>query len=153
MKTKQKSVLFIDKFKLDEECAEQPDAYVEFAVAAAQAEYDADTYKHRLEVAKAEAELEIRREPKKFGIIGVKEASVKAAVVLHPRVQKATRLLNVKKRDAKVIRDRVVASGQRKGLIEKLCDMDARQYFSKPRSSLARERAEDEEFRRRSKKK
>jgi len=140
-----KGVLSIDKYNLDEEWVKQPESYEEAARMLAEATFDYDEMKAKFEVVKAEAELDIRDFPKKYKMkVPVREAAVKLKVILHPRVQKFRRILNRRKRSVGYIQGLVTSLDHKKKGLEKMCDLDARDYFSKPRanSESAKERTD-----------
>lgn len=132
-----KNILAIDKYDLDRETAEQPDLYRKHAKIACQKRFDYDTAKANHEVLKAQIELEVRRDPEKFGLSRITEDLVKAVVTTDQRLIASTKnLLLLKKESAEydILTD---ALQQRKKSIEDLIQLFFRDYFAKPKTKKA----------------
>ena len=138
----------VDKYALDEELEMQPRLFLFFSEQLVEARGDLKEAETALELCKSKLDLEVRRRPAKFGIKDVKEASIKSAVLLHVKYKKAERVVRQRTRVVGRLAAAVAALDHRKKSIEKLCDLWAQSYFSKPRPSVeAKEKLDDLEKR------
>ena len=125
----------IDKYKLDEACAEQVEYIEEATYESAMARMKVEKAKAVLEQSRAAAEIEVRMEPAKFQIAKTTEATVKAAVVKHPNVILAESEL-LEARGAMLKWDAAVQTLEhRKKSIESLVYLQGQGYYSNPNRS------------------
>lgn len=133
--------LKIDKYNLDEDWVVQADLYCDYAEALAEAKAELDSAKDRLKVVEAEAELEVRDDPKRFRLKEpVREASIKIQVTLHPRVLKFAKILNRRRYEVGILEAYVTALEHKKRGLEKMVELEGRQYFAAPRESGTEDR-------------
>lgn len=123
-----RQAMMIDEANLDREWAGQADRYMEFAEHAAAASALVDELKDRLGVEEAEAEERIRNSND-----DMKEAAVKAAVLLDRRVRDAKAKLNATKKELALVRGAVDAMDHRKRALENLVQLHLSNYRSTPR--------------------
>jgi len=129
-----KSLVYIDKDKLDEVVFTHADRYLEYAEQLEEARHGVEVAEAKLDVVKAEVEKEIRKFPKRFKLkLPIREASIKLEIVLHPRYQKFESRLIEKKHRRGILQAAVNALDHRKRMIEKGCDLFFAGYFGKPR--------------------
>ncbi len=123
-----RQAMMIDEANLDREWAGQADRYMEFAEHAAAASKLVDELKDRLGVMEAEAESSIRERND-----DMKEAAVKAAVLLNRDVQAMKQTLNAAKKELSLVRGAVDAMDHRKKALENLVQLHLSNYRSSPR--------------------
>jgi len=76
--------LTIDEFALDEAWVEHVNLYVKYANLASEAKRDCDLAKEKLEHVKAQLSLDIRDNPKKFGLEKITEGTISAVIEIEP---------------------------------------------------------------------
>jgi hypothetical protein len=74
-----KKDLSIDRNDLHKECVRQPQEMAKYITAHSQSIFDRDSKKRELQVARADAELDIRSNPETYGLDKITEGAVKAA--------------------------------------------------------------------------
>ena len=79
----------IDKLALDYEWLRQSTLYHKYSTAYANAVFERDKAKERLELVRAELDSEIRKYPEDFGLTKVTEPAVASAIVQDERYQEA----------------------------------------------------------------
>lgn len=154
--------LTIDEYRLDEEWRGQAELYHYWAVMYADAMLDVDNTKaalalakESLEFGKAESDREIRSDPVAFGIEKLSEARVAHCVLLHPICRAAFDALagarddlNKAQHVANILEAAVKSLDHRKKALEKLVDLQGRDYYAEPRASAeSREAVEEMEKR------
>ena len=140
-----KEQLAIDPHKLDEELLYQPLLCYEYNELFAEAQHDRDIAKEALDVAKAEADKEIRNNPKTFGISKVTETSIANAVTLHSKVKSAMQTLIDSTYQFNMLKAAVAAVEHRKKALEGMITLFVSSYFagpSEPREIPAGKRTE-----------
>ena len=124
----------IDIGRLDEEWVLQDERVGNVGKKLAAAKYFLDKAKDALGVVQAEAELEIRSKPLRFGLTKpVREAAVKLAVALHKKVRAAQAKLNRKKFNVAILETDYRRLDHRKKALEDLVTLHGRDYFAAPR--------------------
>jgi len=127
---------FIDKFSLDDVCASQGRLYIKWSRKYAKAAKLKELCLSELELEKAWLELEIRKDPKKYGIEPdnkgiIKEGAVKAVIRLDNTVQELESdfiQANFLRRRYRGIRD---GFDQRKVMIREEGDLYLGEYYSR----------------------
>jgi len=123
-----------DPLRLDEEWTSQPKLYHEVADELEQAKHKLRLAQLELEIAEAEASLEVRtRDPEELGLKSITEDVVKRLVVLDKRVRNAkekTTTLEGQVGEASV---KVRAAEHRKTALENLVQLKIRDYIAEPR--------------------
>ena len=133
-KEQKKNILSIDKYDLDTETATQPDLYHHWAKIACKKRFEYDTAKLHHDVLKAKVELEIRKNPEKFGLSKVTEDTVKAAMAVDKRLIDSYENVLTLKKEASELDCLTEALQQRKKSIEDLIQLFFRDYFAKPKT-------------------
>lgn len=123
--------LSINKNNLLNEALIFSQKYYEYAENAANATKQAQIEKNKLEIIKAEADLEIRQHPKRFEL-GSKplEAAIKAAIIKHSKVKEQTRILFKAQHEETILAEARMAFYHRKKMIEVAAQLDLRLHFS-----------------------
>ena len=140
-----KDFFSLDKYKLDEEWEEQPRLYFQHALMLADARYKWELAKSNRAVVAAEIDVDIRRDPSKYGM---KTASPKEAVenivLLQKQYREADSNVIKAKHEVDIIQAAVEALEHRKKALEKEVDLFLSNYWSEPRGSKsARQYGED----------
>lgn len=130
----EESVFAIDKHRLDEECERQPLLMHEMAVLQADEEDREATAKADMELVEAEVELLVRQDPTKFIPAGTKvtETLIASLVKVSKRFQQAQRAYLAAKHSAATAKAGVSGAEHRKRMIEKLVELQGRDYFAAP---------------------
>lgn len=140
--------LDIDEYQLDEEWIDQPKQYHHWAVELADAQLVLDTAKTDLELVKAELDGGVRADFLDAGK-KVTEKVVENTIIQQVEYERSTKELNKARHDFNITKAAVDALDQRKKALEKLVDLQGRDYFSEPTSSVeSRENVEAMEKRR-----
>lgn len=130
-----KDDLQIDKHSLDSEWVRQPNLFDKYSKELIEIEYQRDFLKEKIEIAKAQLELEIRSAPKNFGLKDKPtEGSIKAVVATSKDIQGLTNEYLECSKDVKTLGVAVKRiDSHRKKALEKLVDLFLAGYFSKPK--------------------
>ena len=147
----------IDRYRLDDEWVGQPELYWEYATAAVEARAVWEQAKARLDVVKAEFDIEIRTNPDDYDLPKVTETVIASTITTQKPVKDAVKAVIVAKEKLGYLEAAVTALDHRKKALEKLVELDARNYFSEPRakgdSREVMEEVEKRAIRRRGRKK
>lgn len=123
----------IDPAELDVAAIEQADRFFYWAERAARARVVLDRTKLQVDLAESRLTIECRKEPSKFGIGKITDATVGHAVHNHPDY-KAVCDLHLEAREEYLLLDAAVeAMEQRKRMIEILVTLHGQQYFAGPK--------------------
>ncbi len=122
----------IDETALDIECLEQADLMFKYARAAAEARKVRDKAKERMEVVRAEIDLDIRKNPDKYDLEKVTESAIQNTITTQTRYKKSVNEYLEAKHDAEIISGAVTSVDQRKSMIEALVKLHGQQYFAGP---------------------
>ena len=124
----------IDKHRLDEEWVEQPALFHQHAVAAVEARAVWEQAKARLEVTKAEFDIEIRRDPESYEIPKLSETVIASAVASQKLVKDAVAAVIKAREEVGILEAAVSALEHRKKALEKLVELSTRDYYSEPKA-------------------
>lgn len=124
----------IDPLQLDVEAVRQPRLMMKWAEKYAEARKTSDEAKLQLDIKEAEIKTDIRKEPEKFGINKVTEASVDEAMKRHPVFQAYSKNLIQARYDAAIMEKAVNTMEQRKRMLEVLVELHKQEYFAGPSS-------------------
>jgi hypothetical protein len=127
-----KKDLEIDQFSLDSEWRDQPLRYAEWAEKAVDASFQYDKAKERLDVARADLDQKIRKEPAKYGIEKFTEGAVSAAIANNKDFQKQNEEVLEAKRNKMLLDIAPIAFEHRKRALEKLTDLFLSKYYAEP---------------------
>jgi len=126
----------INKYKLDTELVNQPQRYYEWAKAEADAADEVARLKDKLEVVKSKVEIRIRKNPTLFDLPeNPKEALVKAAITIHPKVQKASKKLFNATKTHRLLTKAEKSFEHRKKSLEGLVSLNMQIHFANPRGT------------------
>lgn len=131
-----KSIISVDKNKLDEEAAKQAAEFLKWSELLADAEADEDDLKTELELTRAEIAYAVRRDPEKYEVpkSKISESMIdKSVIPLQPEYKDVVARLNAKKREIGHLKAMVKALTQKKEMIEKLAGLWLGGYFAEPR--------------------
>ncbi len=132
MSNNYKEDLVIDQFSLDKEWRQQSLLYAHWAEKAVDASFEYDKAKERLDVTRAELDMNIRKDPLSFGIEKVTEGSIQSTIIGNAIFQEASNKLFETKRDAKLLEVARDSFEHRKRALEKLTDLFLSKYYSEP---------------------
>lgn len=125
--------LEIDLNNLHGEWLKQPVLYSQYAEAAAEASRQKDDTRNKLEVIRAQLDLEIRSNPGKFELGKVTEAAVANVVLLQREYQEALGKYYQAKYELEILNGVVKAFDQKKTALENEVRLWAGQYFAGPK--------------------
>ncbi len=124
----------IDPTALDVAWLEQAELMGKYAGYAATAKKAVDDAKERLDVGKAEIEMQVRGDPERFGLSKVTEAGVQSTILLQPNYQQLVQTYNTEKYEYEVAMAAVRAIDQRKTALENLVKLLGVSYFAGPKA-------------------
>jgi len=125
----------IDQHDLENEWVRQSSLYLKYAELSAQATLERDKAKEQLDLAQAELDTLIRKNPTAYGIEKVVEALVKSTIVQQEDYKIAyAAFLEVKETDA-VLSGVLKALEHKKKALEKLSELWMAGYYSDPNIS------------------
>jgi hypothetical protein len=127
--------LEIDEYRLDKEWVGQPNQRKVWGEKHADALLEVDEAKSALEVTKAQIDKAIRENPERFGLKKITETVVANTILTDLECQEVMKRLNEARHKARIIEAAVEALEHRKRALEKLVDLQGRDYFSEPRAS------------------
>ena len=127
-----KQDLEIDQYSLDKEWMQQAILYAWWATKAVDAAFEYDKAKERLDVTKAELDMNIRKDPSSFGIEKMTEGAIQSTIIGHAIYQEDNNKLLEAKRDAKLLDVARDSFDHRRRALEKLTDLFLSKYYSEP---------------------
>lgn len=125
--------LKIDELRLDREWVGQAELYYKHAARAAKLQRDRDTAKATLDVVRAELSDKIRRDPDKYGLSKLTEASIDGAVVQSDAYKLALSTVNETAYMLNVRQAAVNALEHRKRALTMLVQLHNANYFADPK--------------------
>ena len=123
--------IVIDEQSLDAEWLDQPDRMFRYCRHAAEPQRDMDLAKERLDLTRAQLDQAIRAEAGQ-GEKKMTEASVNAAILMHPEYQAASTAYIDSKFENGVAAAAVCAFDHRKSALENLVRLHGASYFAGP---------------------
>ncbi len=125
----------IDINKLDEEWINQPKIFFRYAALLASARRRESEARAEREIVKAELDLKVRKNLKKYKIDDVKltESVILGVVTKLPEYKKAQRTRLIKKHKADILQAAVNALNHRKSALERLVSLHGQNYFATPK--------------------
>lgn len=124
----------IDRYRLDEQWAEQPEMYHEYAIKAADARQEADEARNRQEVVEAELYQKIVTQPESFGLLKTTEKAIDAAITAHNKNQEAVKEVIETRHQLAIMEAAVSALEHRKKALEKLVELFIADYYATPKT-------------------
>jgi len=125
-----KKKLPIDIYNLEEECRNQPALHQEVSEAVADAKRRAKAAAKHVEFVKADFLIKIRREPEKYGLSKVTEASVDAVAVVQPAYQEAIKKMLDAEEYASALAGLEVSMMQRKSMLNDEVSLFLKSYYT-----------------------
>lgn len=135
--------LDIDKHRLDEEWAEQPNQFYYWSIKAANAQLAYDAAKSELALQAAKLDREIREDPSAFGVGKINNDVVEAAVLQQPEYKAHQKTVGLRYNELLHYRAAVDALEHRKRALTMLVELYTREYFADSHSRKS-ELTEDE---------
>jgi hypothetical protein len=129
-------ILSIDKYRLDEAWLKQAELYSWYAQELADSRRKVDEKKAQLEVVKADLGMQIRRDPEAFGVTKTTEKMIDSLVVLQDKHVEVTKELIEARHKYDCLTGLLAALDHKKKALEKLVDLQGRDYFSEPVSRM-----------------
>ena len=123
----------IDEEMLDVEWLEQPTLFLKYASHFANTQRDLDDVKQKLDILKAELDIEIRKNPTKFGIEKITEGAIQSAILTNASYNALYEILLDTKYENDMAKNAVQAMNMRKDALENLVKLHAQSYFAGPR--------------------
>lgn len=136
--------LRINKYDLETEWLNQPNLYYHYSKLQADARLEMDEAKEKLEQIKADLNLDVRSDPKKFGVEKVTNESVAAAIIVEQEYVEALREVNITRHSYEVISGAVRAMEQRRSALENLVKIQLSQIHATPKTDGASQKQMDE---------
>lgn len=128
----------LDKYRLDEELENQPKLYWQHAETLAKARKRQAEMEAAKKVTWAEQASQIRSNPTDFGLEKATVDAVKEAVELQKPYRKAVQEEIDAAYEADIAKGAVDTLEHRKRALEKLCDLQLSNYYSKPRPGTSK---------------
>jgi hypothetical protein len=122
----------IDPDALDTECLRQADVYFKWAERAIEARGEADRLKLKLDTLVAELEIDVRKDPRKYKLDKVTDASAKAKVLSSSEYIEAHERYFSARDDAALLDKATAAMEMKKRMIETLVTLHGQSYFAGP---------------------
>lgn len=134
----------LDPNRLDEEWCNQPRLYHAYATKLAHARKTHEEAKASRDIVSAEIEMDVRKNPEKYGLAKITEESVKKAVTLSSRYALANQEVIETRHDMDVVQAAVDTLDHRKKALENLVQLWSQNYFSEPKKpKLSQEKQEE----------
>lgn len=121
----------VDQFSLEEECKKQPLFYKDVGMIHVQARTIMKKARSFLKAKYAEIALEARRDPGKFGLTKVTDASLDSAVITQKEYKELEEEMFQAEEDAEFLGVLLESAAQRKSMIRDLVTLYCRQYYEK----------------------
>jgi len=131
--------------ELDKEWVRQPGLFFRYASMLADARQELEAAKGDFELAKAEADQEVRTNPQSYGISKVTEGAISAVVPTLEACRKARDRVSKAKHQVDVLEAMVGALEHKKKALERLVELFLAGYFSVPISVPKTEAGGDRE--------
>jgi len=127
------NIFEIDQYNLDKEWIRQPSLYHQYAVELADARRDWEEAKRARDVARAEADMAIRRNPESFGLVKITEKAIEATIPTVAAVRVAEDNVIECRHAVDILSAASDALEHRKRALEGLVSLFLADYFSSPR--------------------
>ncbi len=117
---------------LDVEWLQQPQLFALYSEMEADAKAHIDSLKLDIDIYKADLDLDIRRDPEKFGLEKTTEATILNAVTADKGLARLSHKLNRARHEASIFQAAVRALDHRKAALENLVRLHGSQWFAGP---------------------
>ncbi len=124
----------IDPHQLDVEATLQAERFFKWAKRAVEAKVAVDKTKFKMEVVEAQLQLAVRKDPDKYNLPKVTEATINATVKEHPEYRKAVKKWHQAREESAMLDKAVMAMEMKKRMLEALITLHGQQYFAGPSS-------------------
>jgi hypothetical protein len=125
--------IVIDKYNLDREWMNQPVLFLNWAEKEVEAQFERDKAKERLDLIKAELDLQIRTSPSSYGIDKITESSIQNTILRQKVYTEASESLLLANKNAKILNAAREAFEHRKKALEKITDLYISGYWADPK--------------------
>ena len=124
--------LDIDPMKLDQEWVNHPKQYHVWAKKLADAQFEFDKSKSKLELIKADLDGDIREQPESYGLSKITENVVANTIISQLEHKTATREVNEARHELEIFKAAVTALEHKKRQLTVLAELWIRDYYSSP---------------------
>jgi hypothetical protein len=124
--------MYIDENILDVELLEQPSLMAKYSRMLAEAQRDRDLAKERLDLIKAEIDLDIRDNPQNYKLAKTTEAAITNCILMEEDYQNAQKEWNEANFQVNVLHGVIKAIENRKSALENLVKLFLSNYFAGP---------------------
>lgn len=131
-KEEMRASIKIDPMQLDVEAAMQAENFLAIAEDCIEAKAKIDRLEYDLDLLEAKTQMRIREEPAKYGIEKVTEGAISATVKLNDKVIEASEAVMDARKEHMLLQHTLMASEQRKRMLEILVTLHGQQYFAGP---------------------
>jgi hypothetical protein len=135
--------LVIDRFRLEEECVDQPRRFMSWSEAYAEAIFKRDKAKQNLKVVSAQVQQRVRQDPELYGAVagarGVTEGAIQAVMDTHHEILEAEDLLLEADKNLQILKAAKEAFDDRKRQLTNLVHLQLGQYYSDPEKAATSE--------------
>ena len=136
--------LLIDRYKLEEECADQPRRSMEWGEKYAEAIFDRDKAKQNLKIVAAQVQQRVRQDPDLYGVVagqrGVTEGAIQAALDTNQEILDAEDLVLEAEKNLQIMKTAKDAFlSDRKSQLTNLVHLQLGQYYSDPMKAATSE--------------
>lgn len=121
----------INKYSLDLEFEKHPMLYHEFAMDMVEAENEKDQAKDKLELLRAQLDVQIRDNPRKFNLEKTTEAAISSTILQNKEYIQAQEYCNGAVGNLRVLKVAVESLNQKKVALENLVKLYLGEYYSK----------------------
>jgi len=125
--------IFLDTDSLDMEWTRQSSLFCKYSELYANAAFERDTLKEKVEYIKAEVALDIRENPEAYGLSKVTEGSIKELVTINQKVTDITDELLLATKNANILYGVKCAFEHKKAALESLGRLYVSGYFGDPK--------------------
>jgi len=121
----------IDKYSLDLEFEKHPMLYHEFAMDMVASENEKDQAKDKLELLRAQLDVQIRDNPKKFGLEKITEAAISSTILQNKEYREAQEYYNNTMGNLRILKIAVESINKKQSSMEGLLKLYLGEYYSK----------------------
>lgn len=129
----------IDRFSLDEEWEKHSAEYGYWAEQAAELQSESEVLDSELSRKRSELDLEIRSNPKNYGLEKISESAVSSAILVQPEFQMIERRSQNKRKEMLKAKAVLSALDHRRRALESLVELWIRDYYSDMRAPRTEE--------------
>lgn len=135
--------LVIDRFRLEEECVDQPRRFMKWSEDYAEAVFKRDKAKQNLKIVSAQVQQRVRQDPELYGVVagtrGVTEGAIQAALDTHHEILDAEDNLLEAEKNLQILKAAKESFDDRKRQLTNLVHLQLGQYYSDPGKAASSE--------------